>query len=144
MNTNELPVAVIGAGPIGLAAAANLAERGIPFRVYEAGGTVGLNVRDWGHVRVFTTWAQNVDPASRRFLEANGWKMRNPDALPTGDELYNYYLKPLAELPFLAPRIVTAARVVSITRHGLDKVTSKDRQAKPFELRIDERNGAVR
>ena len=35
----ELPVAVIGAGPVGLAAAAHLAERGVPFVVFEAGAT---------------------------------------------------------------------------------------------------------
>lgn len=33
---DQLPVAVIGAGPIGLAAAAHLAERNVPFIVVEA------------------------------------------------------------------------------------------------------------
>jgi cation diffusion facilitator CzcD-associated flavoprotein CzcO len=141
---DELPVAVIGAGPIGLAAAANLAERGIPFRVFEAGATVGANLRDWGHVRIFTTWEQNLDPASRRLLEADGWTMRSPDALPTGEELYRDYLKPLAALPVLNGSIVTGAKVARITRLGLDKVTSKGREGRPFELRIDADNGTFR
>src|SRR5262245_38026580 len=98
-SNTELPVAIIGAGPIGLAAAANLVERGIPVRVYEAGATVGANLRDWGHVRVFSTWEQNVDPASRRLLEASGWRLKQPTALPTGEDLYRDYLKPLAALP---------------------------------------------
>ena len=55
MTMNDLPVAVIGAGPVGLAAAANLVERGVAVRVYEAGSTVGANLRDWAHVRIFTT-----------------------------------------------------------------------------------------
>lgn len=143
MTANELPVAVIGAGPIGLAAAANLAERNIPFRVYEAGATVGANLRDWGHVRIFTTWEQNLDPASRRLLEADGWALRNPDAFPTGEDLYRDYLKPLAELPALAPNIVTGAKVRRITRQGLDKVTSRGRDSRPFELRIDQGNGKL-
>ena len=141
---NELPVAVIGAGPIGLAAAANLVEWGIPVRVYEAGNTVGANLRDWGHVRVFTTWEQNIDPASRRLLEANGWKLAEPNALPTGEELYRDYLKPLAELPSLASIVATGAKVVAITRQGVDKVTTKGREAKPFEILIDAGNGASR
>ncbi len=36
----------------------------LPSRVYEAGGTVGANLRDWGHVRIFTTWEQSIDPVS--------------------------------------------------------------------------------
>ena len=36
-----LPVVVIGAGPVGLAAAAHLHERGLPFTVLEAGDTPG-------------------------------------------------------------------------------------------------------
>lgn len=111
-NGSALPVAIIGAGPIGLAAAAHLVERGIPIRVYEAGASVGANLRDWGHVRIFTTWEQNIDTASQRLLKRNGWKMPDANALPTGEDLYRYYLKPLAELPALAPNVVTKARVV--------------------------------
>ena len=33
----SLPVAVIGGGPVGLAAAAHLMARGLPVKVYEAG-----------------------------------------------------------------------------------------------------------
>lgn len=143
-SMNELPVAVIGGGPIGLAAAANLVERGIPVRVYEAGSTVGANLRDWGHVRIFTTWDQSIDPASRRLLEASGWRLAKPDALPTGEELYRDYLKPLAELRSLSANIVTGAKVVGITRQGVDKVTSKGRESKPFEIHVDAGNGGQR
>lgn len=143
-NGSALPVAIIGAGPIGLAAAAHLVERGIPIRVYEAGASVGANLRDWGHVRIFTTWEQNIDTASQRLLKRNGWKMPDANALPTGEDLYRYYLKPLAELPALAPNVVTKARVVGISRQGLDKVTSKDRETRAFELHLDLGNGTRR
>ena len=64
-----LPVAIIGAGPIGLAAAAHLVERGIDFVVFEAGDEVAASVRAWGHTRLFSPWKHLVDPASRRLLE---------------------------------------------------------------------------
>ena len=43
-SLDTLPVAVIGAGPVGLAAAAHLIRRGLPVKVYEAGATVSANV----------------------------------------------------------------------------------------------------
>ena len=140
----ELPVAVIGAGPIGLSAAANLASRGIPFRVYETGEQVGANIRDWAHVRIFTTWEQSVDPVSRTLLEATGWRLPDPDALPTGGDLCDRYLRPLAAVPELSPYIETDARIVAITRQGIDKVASKDRASKPFLLRIAKSDGSMR
>ena len=76
----ELPVAVIGGGPIGLAAAAQLIERGMPVRVYEAGATVGANVRDWGHVRIFSPWRYSIDAAARKLLAAAGGGSRRPTA----------------------------------------------------------------
>lgn len=144
IDIERLPVAVIGAGPIGLAAAAHLLERGLKVKVYEAGVSVGANVRDWAHVRIFTTWEQSVDPASVRLLEKHGWKLPQANKLPTGGEIYDQYLKPLAAVPELADAIGTDARVLSITRLGVDKVTSKDRGKKPFEIRIAGQNGEVR
>jgi thioredoxin reductase len=139
-----LPVAVIGAGPVGLAAATHLAERGIPFRVYEAGTKVGANLRDWAHVRIFTTWEQSVDPASRRLLEAEGWKLSDPDALPTGGQLCDLYLQPLASLLAMAGPIETNAKVTAIGRQGIDKVASQDRETRPFILQILQADGRIR
>ncbi len=47
MIEQALPVAVIGAGPVGLAAAAHLLERGETPVVFEAGDAIGANIRDW-------------------------------------------------------------------------------------------------
>jgi thioredoxin reductase len=143
-NLDKLPVAIIGAGPVGLAAAANLTERGIAVKVYEAGATVGANIRDWRHVRIFTSWAQSVDPASCRLLQRHGWVMPPADTLPTGGALYEDYLRPLANLPELAPLIETGARVTGITRQGIDKVVSRNRAAHPFRLRIALADGGER
>jgi thioredoxin reductase len=143
-DLSEFPVAVIGAGPIGLAAAANLIERGIAARVYEAGAAAGANVRDWAHVRTFTTWDQSIDPVSRRLLEANGWAMPQTSALLTGADLCDHYLKPLSQVPGLATAIETNAKVTAISRHGIDKVASHGRETKPFALRIQKADGIER
>ena len=145
MNSqHDLPVAVIGAGPIGLAAAANLFERSIPVRVYEAGATVGANLRDWAHVRIFTTWEQSVDPVSRRLLEADGWSLPQTNALPTGGDLVDRYLLPLSEVAGLTEAIETGAEVTAVSRRGIDKVASRGRDAKPFALRIRKSDGSER
>ncbi|MDJ0113250.1 NAD(P)-binding domain-containing protein, partial [Rhodococcus erythropolis] len=46
---NPLPVVVIGAGPIGLAAAAELRERGLTPLVFECGSTAGAAISEWNH-----------------------------------------------------------------------------------------------
>src|SRR5690348_13884535 len=97
----HLPVVVIGAGPVGLAAAAHLAERGIPFTVLESGDGPAAAVREWGHVRLFSPWRYNIDHAARRLLVDAGWVEPDPDRLPTGRQLAEDYLQPLADLPAL-------------------------------------------
>lgn len=142
--TETLPIAVIGAGPVGLAAAAHLIRRGLPVKVYEAGATVGAHVRDWGHVRLFSPWEYNTDTAARALLQSHGWLEPPAKAMPTGSDLYEAYLKPLSATPELAAVIETNAQVTAITRHGADKVLSKGRHTKPFVLAVSDGNGAIR
>jgi thioredoxin reductase len=141
---NDLPVAVLGGGPVGLAAAAHLIARGLPVRLYEAGDTVAANVRDWGHVRLFSPWRFNTDAAATSLLTSHGWQHPREDAMPTGQELYAAYLAPLASLPEMAAVITTNARVRSVVRHGIDKVVSHDRVSRPFALTIEDGHGEVR
>ncbi|MFI5013813.1 MAG: FAD-dependent oxidoreductase [Hyphomicrobiales bacterium] len=140
----RLPVAVIGGGPVGLAAAAHLLARGLPVKLYEAGASVAASVRDWGHVRVFTTWEQNIDGEAKWLLENHGWAMPPKDVFPTGEELYRDYLRPLAAIPRVAACIETGARVTAISRKGLDKVVSAGRETRPFELRVAAADGSAR
>ena len=128
------PIAVIGGGPVGLAAAAHLIARGLPVKIYEAGPAVGSNLRDWGHVRVFTPWRYCVDRAATALLARRGWRLPDADAFPTGGELVSAYLEPLAATPELTGVIETNARVTAISRRGLDKVVSRGREAQPFIL----------
>jgi 2-polyprenyl-6-methoxyphenol hydroxylase-like FAD-dependent oxidoreductase len=95
----SLPVAVIGAGPVGLAAAAHLVTRDVPVKVYEAGETVAAHVRSWGHVRLFSPWRFNTDDAAKSILREHGWQEPARDALPTEHDLYAAYLQPLAQTP---------------------------------------------
>ncbi|KAB1948774.1 NAD(P)-binding protein [Micromonospora sp. ALFpr18c] len=133
---DNLPVVVVGAGPTGLAAAAHLHERGLPYTVLEAGDTPGAAVRQWGHVRVFSPWRYNIDPAARRLLDEAGWVAPDPEALPTGAELATAYLQPLAELPQLKPHVRYGARVQAISRLGLDRLRSAGRDTTPFLVRL--------
>ena len=139
-----LPVVVIGAGPVGLAAAAHLLERGLEPIVLEAGPRVGANVVQWRHVRLFSPWCLALDPASTRLLGQSGWAGPDPDGLPTGADLLEHYLEPLAASPAMAGRIRLDTTVVAVARHSLDKVRSPDRDRLPFLVRIRDRHGRLR
>ncbi|WP_246090314.1 NAD(P)-binding domain-containing protein [Nonomuraea deserti] len=121
-------------GPVGLAAAAHLAERGIDFLVLEAGEQVAASVAHWGHVRVFSPWQYDIDSAARRLLQADGWSAPDPEWLPTGAELVSDYLAPLAEL--FGDRVRTNARVSAISRLGYDRVRTAGREEAPFLIRL--------
>ncbi len=142
-DTSALPVAVIGAGPVGLAAAAHLLARGIEPVVFEAGAAVGASVREWGHVRVFSPWEFNVDPVAQALLESAGWTAPDRDGFPTGAELVERYLEPLAALPEIAAALELNTRVVGVARHRIDKLKDAGRERAPFEL-VVEHGGAER
>ena len=143
-STTNLPVAVIGAGPVGLAAAAHLLERGLEPLIFEAGPTAGAAIEQWRHIRLFSPWRFNLDAAAVRLLEASGWESPRPTALPYGGELVDNYLAPLAALPAIASRLETGARVVAVTRAGLDKTHTRNRDTTPFVVRVESAGGEVR
>ena len=130
------PVAVIGAGPIGLAAAAHLVERGFVPIVLEAGARVAAHFEGVRHVQLFSPWRYNVDPAARSLLENNGWTMPDPDELPTAGAMIDRYLAPLAEVPEVSRGLRLSHRVVSIAREGYDKVKTRGRDEAPFVIRV--------
>lgn len=143
-RTAALPVLIIGAGPVGLAAAANLVERGIEFTVLEAGDQPASAVRQWGHTRLFSPWRHLVDPASRRLLDASGWTgPADEDHTPTGRELVDEYLAPLAQLDAIRPRIRSGTRVVAVSRQGRDRTRTAGRADTPFLVRVRTPEGSV-
>lgn len=134
-QNSSLPVAMIGAGPVGLAAAARLLEQGIEPLVFEKGASVGAALLDWGHVRVFSPWKYNIDDAARRLLEAHGWIAPDPEALPNGKELVDQYLAPLAAVPSIRVGLKLGVTVTAVTRQGLSKIASQGRDQAPFVVR---------
>ncbi|MFC2968119.1 FAD-dependent oxidoreductase [Acidimangrovimonas pyrenivorans] len=138
----DLPVAVVGAGPVGLAAAARLIERGLTPLIFERGAQAGATIADWAHVRVFSPWEFNTDAAARALLEAEGWHMPAPDHLPTGAELIRDYLAPLAAHPAIAPHLRLNAEVEAIARHDHSKLSSEGRDAVPFVIVWRDAQGA--
>jgi thioredoxin reductase len=134
-------VAIVGAGPVGLAAAAHVLERGLRPVVLEAGNSIGHSVRQWGHVQLFSPWQYNIDRAAARLLAATGWNSPEPDRYPTGTELLELYLEPLGTKTVLATHIHTSSRVTDISRVGFDKLKTGGRQAAPFEIRYQNGQG---
>ena len=94
--TEAKTVAILGGGPVGLAAAAHVLERGMEPVVLEAGPDAGHAVRQWSHVRMFSPWEYNIDKAARRLLASVGWNAPSAGDYPTGGELVAQYLEPLA------------------------------------------------
>jgi thioredoxin reductase len=133
-DVNELPVAVIGGGPVGLAAAAQLLKRGATPIVLEAGPTVGASVLEWGHVRIFSPWKYDIDPAARELLMATGWTEPDGEGYPTGRELVDAYLAPLGRA--LADRVRLGHRVTAVARLGFDKMKTEGRETAPFALTV--------
>jgi thioredoxin reductase len=134
-------VAIIGAGPVGLAAAAHVLERGLRPIVLETGSSVGHAVRQWCHVQLFSPWEYNIDRAAARLLAPTGWNSPEPDQYPTGAELFERYLEPLAAKTVLATHIHTSSRVTDISRVGFDKLKTKGRETAPFEIRYQNGRG---
>ncbi len=139
----EWPVAVIGAGPVGLAAAAHLVQRGLTPLLFERGLAIGQALRAWSQVRVFSPWLYNIDEAARILLEQTAWVAPKPEALPSGGEIVRHYLEPLAAHPAIAPHLVFGAEVFSIRREGLDKVTTVGREAVPFVIHWRDGSGKI-
>lgn len=137
-NKSELPIAVIGAGPVGLAAAAHLSKRNIPFVVFESGNNVGSSITSWEHVNVFSPWRYNIDKTAKELLLETDWQMPDEDKTHSGREFIGLYLKPLSELPQLKPFIHTKSTVKAIGRKAMDKMKDKDRNNTPFVVRVEQ------
>jgi thioredoxin reductase len=135
-SSDALPIAIIGAGPVGLAAAAHLVQRGETPLIFEAGGSIAASVRGWSHVQLFSPWRYVIDEAARALLEPTGWRAPDADGYPTGASLIERYLEPLAQLPAIAPHLRLGRRVVAVAREGYDKLKTTGRADAPFVLHV--------
>ncbi|MEV6314131.1 NAD(P)-binding domain-containing protein [Streptomyces sp. NPDC051776] len=133
------PVVVIGAGPVGLAAAAHLIDQGIEPLVLEAGQTAGATVREWSHVRLFSPWGELTDPAAEKLLAPSGWTAPTKERYPSGGEWAEQYLQPLADV--MGSKVRYGARVSGVSRTGRDRVVDADREGQPFVVHISTADG---
>ena len=136
-------LAVIGAGPIGLEAASVGLDRGFDVHVFER-GEVGSHLLAWGHVSLFTPWRMSWGPGGRTRLERSGWRPPDPELFPTGAEMVERYIAPLAALPELKSRIHTHSQVIHVGRRGLlkgDATGKPERRDHPFRLLVRDQGG---
>ncbi|MEV6603151.1 FAD-dependent oxidoreductase [Kutzneria sp. NPDC051319] len=136
---DEWPVVVVGAGPVGLAAAAELVERGLRPLVVERGQRAGAAVSQWHHVRLFSRWAELIAPAAERLLDGRGWQRPDNDGYPTGAEWAELYLAPLATA--LGEHVLLDAEVVGVARRGRDRVVDAGRDSEPLTVHIRHADG---
>jgi hypothetical protein len=134
-----LPVVVVGAGPIGLAAAAQLRERGLTPLVLERGPVAGAAITQWNHVRLFSRWGELIDPSARRLLDATGWAAPDDDAYPSGQDWTENYLQPLATA--LGDIVQLSTEVVGVARRGRDRVVDAGRDTEPLSVHIRRADG---
>lgn len=140
----DLPVAVIGAGPVGLAAAAHLILRRLRPLIIEKGPSVGAALLEWGHVRIFSPWRYNIDLAARKLLQTGSWRVPGPNGLPTGANIVRDYLAPLAATPEINSNLKLGASVTAVTRQGHDKVSKEGRAESPFVVHYSDADGEHR
>ncbi|MCZ6507101.1 MAG: hypothetical protein O7A04_03495 [Acidobacteria bacterium] len=141
---SERRLAILGAGPTGIEAALAAADRGWSFELFEASAAVGDNISDWGHVRLFTPWSLNVSPRMRRHLDRAGLPAPDDETCPTGSELRQRVLLPLAASPAMAPNLRLGARVVDISRTGLlkhEEIGTAERGRHAFRLLVRDSTG---
>lgn len=132
-------VAILGAGPVGLAAAVHVLERNMAPLIIEQGSQVATAVLAWGHVPKVSNWRFNIEAAAARLLEREGWQKPDPDMHPTGADLLNGYLDPLGRSLEVWLRLGQA--VLAVSRDEIDKVKDAGREAAAFVIETVGPNG---
>lgn len=138
MKNENMPVAIIGGGPVGLAAAAHLKKSNQSFILFESGESVGANILSWGHVKVFSPWKYNIDKVAEELLVEAGVPIPDKDEVSTGKEIVTDYLRPLSQLDGIKENIHLNSRVLAIGKKGLDKMKTADRSQRPFTIQVEE------
>ncbi|MFQ5525278.1 MAG: NAD(P)-binding protein [Thermoanaerobaculia bacterium] len=146
MTPSRPKLAILGAGPIGLEAALAAAERGFAFTLYEAADGVAGHVRDWSHVELFSPWGYDISPRARKALSAAGVDLpaSNDPTCPTGKELIERVLEPIARLDSIRSGLRTGTRVLSVGRERLlkhEEIASAERGARLFRLLLSDGSG---
>lgn len=110
-------IAVIGAGPAGLAAAWMAARRGHDVTVLDK-GDAGESIRRWGPVRFFSPLRMNMPLGMLSELGVDPLL----DECLSGTEMRELVLQPALALPALSGRVRTGTRVVAVARRGMTRM----------------------
>ena len=144
-SAKNLPVAVIGAGPVGLAAAAHLLERGLEPLIFEAGPSAGAAIEQWRHIRLFSPWRFNTRRRRRPPARSQpAGKRPAPPRCPTAGNSSTTTSPRWPRCPPIASRLQTGARVIAVTRAGMDKTHIRNRDTTPFVVRVEHADGETR
>ena len=142
MSTNSTtvhPAAIIGAGPVGLAAAAHLLARGIEPLVFEAGARGRRErARVGPRARVLALGVQRR-PGGRRAARATRAGPRRTATATRPAPSWSSATWSRWPRCRRSPRALhLGARVVGVARHGLDKLKDAGREDAPFELVVEQ------
>ena len=140
MDSSLPPVAVLGAGPIGLACAAELRHRGHEVIVFERGDDAATSVREWSHVRMFSPWRELTSPTAVRLI-GPAWREPREGFYPTGAQWLEQYLLPLAEA--LGDVIRHEHEVVGVSRLDRDRMVDSGRDDVPYIVHTRTRDGRI-
>lgn len=142
-RVQAMDLAIIGAGPVGLEAAARAARAGLATAVFDA-GAVADHVRAWGWLRLFSPFEWNAGPAGLELLGGREAELPAAGELLTGTELRTRYLLPLAAALRSRVDLREGARVRDVSRADRLKgeaLGEAARAEQPFRLLVEE-NGA--
>lgn len=121
---------VVGAGPVGLAAALGALRRGMDVSVLEQGARAGASILRWGATRFFSPLSMNLPPGALTTLP--------PDTILTGAAFVSEILEPLANS--LGDCVKYGHRVLAAGRAGLargDYARHPLRAERGFRLLVD-------
>ena len=129
----DFDIVILGAGPVGIEAAFLAAETGRRVALVDRGGPAA-NVRDWGHVRMFSPFGMNSSDRGRAAVGGP-----DPDALLTGAEFAEDYLVPLHAACEARGVATVTDTVTEVRRAGWPKaagVGDPARGESPFEVHL--------
>ncbi len=141
MSSSKPRIAILGSGPTGLEAALAASEKGFPFTVFEAAPVVAGRIREWGHIGLFTPWSMDVSKRMRNALCAADREPPTTDGCPSGAELVDRVLDPVAALDSIRDHVRLSTRVLQIGRVGLlknEEIGSSRRAIHAFRMLLSD------
>ena len=70
-------------------------------------------------------------------MQAQGWQAPDAAQFPTGRELVEHYLEPLAATPPIAAHLRLNARVTAVTKQRRDRMKNTQRENVPYVVRYE-------